>query len=300
MHNTAKPLVLSLVLLSLPSSPSAAAPGAGLLLVAHGAPGKSWTQPILHLATRVDSVLKERGERPFCRVAVAFLEFAKPTVAEAVSALEREGADSVFVLPIFIAPSGHTLRDLPNVLGQSADPDVLQQLADESTPIVRTRAHVTVGPTLAYGDFLERALVRQAKRISTRPDSEAVVILAHGDSDFAPIWRKLLIRLGAAVCGRTGISWFNFATVETGQAFLENGLPVIRQALEARPRVLVLGLYVNLPAEKIAKRHQDQLRTLLSNFRGRRVLFSSAAIVNDPDLPAWLAGLATSIRRARR
>ncbi|NOZ57805.1 MAG: hypothetical protein GXO73_13570, partial [Calditrichaeota bacterium] len=223
------------------------------------------------LAQKVDTALRQHPGPPFVRVSAAFLEFSKPNIADAVAELTQAGADTVFVLPLFVAPSSHTLRDLPNVLGHTADLEILAQLADEGTKIVHTRAHVIVGPTLAYGDFLQRALVRQTAALSKNPDSEAVVILAHGDEDFAPIWEKMLTRAGSAVCGRTGITWFDFATIETGQTFLQNGLPVIRQALDARSRVLVLGLYVNLPASRIAERYRDKLFGAAGSLRGRDV-----------------------------
>ncbi len=265
---------------------------AGLLIVAHGAPSESWCKPVAELAGKVEDVLESNGPSPFPKVTVGFLEFAHPTVAEAIRELEDDGADTVFVLPLFVAPSAHTICDLPNVLGIAAHPHVLRQLRQEGAEVAHPRARVLVGPTLAYGSFLDRALTRQAQLLSTKPDSEAVVILAHGDPEFEPIWRQLGRRIGASICGGTGISWFDVAFIEAGQTFLQNGLPAIERAAENRSRVLVLNLFVNLTARKLAKRYSSQLHERGLEDGAPTVRYSDQPLVLDPDLPRWIATVA--------
>ena len=78
-----------------------------IVLFAHGSRDPGWAEPFERLAARV------RAERPGARVALAYLEITPPTLEDAVAALVAEGARSVAVVPVFLAPGGHVRRDLP-------------------------------------------------------------------------------------------------------------------------------------------------------------------------------------------
>ena len=77
----------------------------GLLIIAHGAPWPIWNQPVLELEAKVITALG--SDNPFLTVKVCFMEFARPSVADGVTALEKAGCDCVIAVPLLIAPSSH-------------------------------------------------------------------------------------------------------------------------------------------------------------------------------------------------
>ena len=77
------------------------------ILFAHGARNPEWAQPIL--AIRDAMLTREPG----ARIEAAFLEFIPPLLPEAIDTLAAAGCDDIVIVPIFMAQSGHTKRDLP-------------------------------------------------------------------------------------------------------------------------------------------------------------------------------------------
>jgi len=80
------------------------------LLFAHGARNPDWAQPILAIRDAM------RARQPAARVEAAFLEFIAPLLPEAIDALVGAGYQDIVIVPIFMAQSGHTKRDLPALL----------------------------------------------------------------------------------------------------------------------------------------------------------------------------------------
>jgi sirohydrochlorin cobaltochelatase len=81
-----------------------------LLLFAHGARNPEWARPIL--AVR-DAIRRRAPDTP---VEAAYLEFISPTLPEAVERLVQNGCDEIAIVPMFMAQTGHTQRDLPALL----------------------------------------------------------------------------------------------------------------------------------------------------------------------------------------
>ena len=86
-----------------------------LILFAHGARDPEWARPVQAVAKRL------QAEKPDLAIAVAFLEFMTPTLAEAVSALVQSVGTqpiAIDVLPFFIAQGGHLRQEVPEMLAQ--------------------------------------------------------------------------------------------------------------------------------------------------------------------------------------
>lgn len=79
----------------------------GVLLFAHGARDPAWARPFEQVAAEL------RMRRPDAHVALAFLEFMAPTLAEAGDALVAAGCDTVAVVPLFLGAGGHVRKDVP-------------------------------------------------------------------------------------------------------------------------------------------------------------------------------------------
>ena len=82
----------------------------GLLLFAHGARDAAWARPFEAVAARL------REARPGTPLALSFLEFMSPSMADAADQLVAAGCTRVHVLPLFLGTGGHVRRDVPPLL----------------------------------------------------------------------------------------------------------------------------------------------------------------------------------------
>jgi sirohydrochlorin cobaltochelatase len=81
-----------------------------IILFAHGARNPDWAKPLE--AIRDAMIARE----PSARVELAYLEFLPPTLPEAIDRIAAGGHRDLTIVPIFMAQSGHTKRDLPALL----------------------------------------------------------------------------------------------------------------------------------------------------------------------------------------
>jgi sirohydrochlorin cobaltochelatase len=99
---------------------------AAVVLFGHGARDPEWARPME--AVRDAMVQADPG----IAVELAYLEFMTPGLGEAVDRLAARGARAITVVPLFLARSGHTKRDLPGLLdaARSAHPRLTIACAD--------------------------------------------------------------------------------------------------------------------------------------------------------------------------
>jgi sirohydrochlorin cobaltochelatase len=77
-----------------------------IVLFAHGARDTRWARTLSELRTLV------QARAPQAHVAVAFLEFQPPTLAEAIDDALADGARTIDVVPVFWASGGHVASDV--------------------------------------------------------------------------------------------------------------------------------------------------------------------------------------------
>jgi sirohydrochlorin ferrochelatase len=265
----------------------------GLLIVGHGAPMPSWNGPVLALENQVKTLLEDgEGRDVFAEVRVALMEFAEPSIHTVMCELEEAGIDEVYVLPLFIAPSGHSLFDIPTILGLYAEASMIEELSEEGITIVDTEMKVTLGPTLRTGSVLREVMLDRVTELSTDPEVESVVLLAHGDAAAEPVWDDLCQEIGSYVCSRTGIEHYDYALVEVGQSFPTKGIAAIARAAEKAERVLVVGLYLSMGVEGMAERgvlETGMMRlTAGEALRGRDIRYAVRGLLPDPRIPEWI------------
>ncbi|MEY4598073.1 MAG: Sirohydrochlorin ferrochelatase [Pseudomonadota bacterium] len=82
----------------------------GLVLFAHGARDPEWAEPFRAIAARVAAT------RPDFTVRLAFLEFQKPALADAITELVAAGNQRIRIAPLFMAQGGHLKNDVPKLL----------------------------------------------------------------------------------------------------------------------------------------------------------------------------------------
>lgn len=81
-----------------------------LILFAHGSRDPAWRAPFDRVAARV------RALRPDGQVVVAFLEFAAPSLPDAVADAAARGATAIRIVPMFLGLGGHLRHDMPGIV----------------------------------------------------------------------------------------------------------------------------------------------------------------------------------------
>ena len=227
--------------------------GAGLLIIAHGAPFPEWNKPVLDLEKQVIDLLGD--ENPFAQVKVVMMEFTKPTIADGVHEMEKAGCSRIIAVPLLIAPSSHSHWDVPALLGLYSDEEMERELKSEGAEMIRSSLPITITPTLNHGTLIPDILLDRVKALSTNPEDEALVLLAHGDEMTSPVWDKLMKRTVTYLCGKTGISYADYGFVHVGQSYDTHGVGLIAEAAEYRKRVIVVGVYLSMGVEGMHKRY---------------------------------------------
>jgi len=85
----------------------------GVIILAHGSRGARAEETLKETASRVRSSLGGTS------VILAFLQFNRPSLAEAIAAAAGEGLDQVIVVPFFLAPGVHVEQDIPRELEEA-------------------------------------------------------------------------------------------------------------------------------------------------------------------------------------
>lgn len=113
-----------------------------VLFFCHGARDPGWRVPF------DDIVVRFAAARPDVPVALAFLELMEPGFEPALASLVEAGAQRVDVVPLFLAPGGHSRRDLPALVAAA-----------------RTRwpaLEIRTAPTIAESEAMRAAIVASA------------------------------------------------------------------------------------------------------------------------------------------
>jgi len=82
----------------------------GIILLYHGSAGNEW---MAHMEWMAETV---RKSVPAALVRSACLKDFPPSLEDTVSTLAAGGATSILVVPMFMAPGGHALRDFPPLI----------------------------------------------------------------------------------------------------------------------------------------------------------------------------------------
>ncbi len=83
-----------------------------ICLIGHGSSDSKGVEEFLTLAQKLH-------KRKFCEIIESgFLEFAKPTAAEALSTCQRNGVKNIIILPGILFSGEHTQRDVPHTVGE--------------------------------------------------------------------------------------------------------------------------------------------------------------------------------------
>jgi len=267
----------------------------GLIIIAHGSPIPQWNKPVLGLENEIKTLMLQKGMQ-FSAVRVALMEFNEPSINTVIKDFEKKGITKVYAIPLLIAPSGHSLFDIPTILGMYSEEDIVNEIRSEGTEIVNTKLKITLGPTLDKSDVLKKSMLDRVEELSSKPHSEGVVLLAHGDSRFKPIWDSMCREIGFYICAKNGIEYFDYAFVEIGQSFSTEGVSVILKANRKKEKTIVVGLYLSMGVERMANNSvsfmMGQKTETKELFTGKNICFAKRGILPDKRISEWIVDLA--------
>lgn len=114
------------------------------ILLAHGARDARWKEPFAALEAGL------RARLGATHVALAYMEFTAPTMADAARELHAKGARRVLVVPVFLSGGGHVMKDVPPLVAEECErfPDVTFEIAG------------AIGEEPEVRDGIARAVVR--------------------------------------------------------------------------------------------------------------------------------------------
>lgn len=274
------------------ANPQPAIGQTGVVVIAHGSPSPRWNQAVAEVVEKVQEQLAEEPGVGGTRL--AYLEAARPSIADAVSDLTAEGCRRIVAVPMFVGASGHVFHDIPVVLGTFHHPKVAQKLQEEGITLVNPTVRITLTPPLCYGRSLDAYAVAEAKRLSQDPKQEVLLLLLHGDDDFRPKLDHRAQRVVDSVRQEVGVSSGDWCYIGTGHHYGSEAVPKIKQAVAEGRRVLVVGLFVAISARQIHKGWVRKEAGGNDPFQGRDVAFSDRILTEHPVLIDHLLALARS------
>lgn len=285
--NTTKKLIFLLALLIL-SVLEMSAKNA-LVVIAHGSPMPQWRKPVLDVEKQLRKEMA--SVKGFSYIRVAMMEFTEPTIASVVEDCEKQGVDTIYAIPLFMAPSGHSEMDIPNILGHKYDADTHAELLEEGTTFVNTKLPIIVGPTLSYDDFLEKTMLKRVQEMSKDAKDEAVLFVAHGDEQFIGFWNQKMESISSCVKEATGIGVTDYKFVAMGAKMITEMVPAIVEMSQQKPRVLVQGVYLTSSAKEMAEGFgvDEVLKEALAG-KQTEVVFSANGILpaSSKEVCAWI------------
>lgn len=241
-------LVAIAVLTILPARTTAQSPeGTGILLLAHGG-AAAWNERVTALASAIGT------SQP---IEVAFGMASRPAIQAAVEKLETRGVRSIVAVPLFISSHSSVITSTEYLLGlrtempkdlavfakmnhgapgagheghhMPADPSV-----DNTKPVL-SQVPITMTSALDHHALVAEILTDRAKSISTAPEREAVVLVAHGpvpEADNA-LWLNDMKLLAEQMKPATAFASLDWLTVR------DDAPAPIRDAAAAELRALV-------------------------------------------------------------
>jgi cobalamin biosynthesis Co2+ chelatase CbiK len=264
----------------------------GLLIIAHGSNHSQWNETVFNIEQEVTEIMGKRGIDFYDEIRVALMEVSEPSINTVIKDFEKKGIERIYAIPLFITPSGHSAYDVPTILGVYSDKKIVETIKSEGINIVNTDIKITIGPTLSYGKVLQEIMLDRVHDLSTNTSVEAVVLLSHGAAEYEPIWRNLCLEIGSYITAKTGIHCFDYAFVEVGQSFLSHGVPIILKTAEKCKRTIVVGLYLALDIEAMAKSisFNSHMMKLDGNtlFKDKNIVFSDKGLLPDKRISEWI------------
>ena len=87
----------------------------GIILFGHGSRTVEYIKPFERIRDAI------AAQQPDAVVELGFLELTQPSLDESIECLVKRGVTEISVVPIFIGPGRHVLKDLPQLAANAMD-----------------------------------------------------------------------------------------------------------------------------------------------------------------------------------
>lgn len=261
-----------------------------LIVISHGSPMPEWRKPVLDLEPMLKQKLREGKLPGISYVRVAMMEFTEPTVATVISDCEKQGIDTVFAIPLFIAPSSHSDQDIPTIIGHKFDVRTVEELKEEGTKMVHTKMPIILGPTLSFDNILEKIMVDNVKSLSKNADNEALLFISHGDKQWTSFWQHKMASISDTCQKATGIKAVDYKFVAMGYKMVRELTPVLIEYAKTKKRILIQGVYLTSTAEDIANMGIREALKESTKDTGAEIVYSSKGILptHSEEIIDWI------------
>lgn len=262
-----------------------AKPKIGLLLVNHGSHSATWRQALLDLEARVRDAILAGGIIQDVRT--AHMEYTEPSIATQAKEFDREGFTDVIVVPIFLTVSSHSADDIPTILGQKGDVQVMEELQKENIERYTPTARIHIAPLLDFSNTLQQNVLMRCRELSRQPEKEGLALIGYGDAAYDKEWGELFDTVAQHVKQNTGISEHRYGWC--GHLVHYNPDETTRTVsavLEKKDTALVIPVLVAYD-EMFQKNIIGRGIEKVEGFR-TRVLYKADAILPDPHIDDWV------------
>ena len=214
-----------------------------LLIAGHGSRDPDGVAEFLGLARAF------RDQRPDVPVAIAFLEFARPTIQEGITQLVQQGARTVVVLPGVLLAAGHAKNDMASEV----------RLARERHPGVT----IHMGRALDVdARLLQLCRLRYQEAVAGLPAAEPaetlLVLVGRGSSD--PDANASVAKVARFLQEGYPVGWATVAFSGVTAPLLPDALAVCERTgfrrIVVQPYFLFTGVLVKRIHEQVAERRQ--------------------------------------------
>lgn len=264
----------------------------GLLLVNHGSHSATWRQALLDLEARVTDSILAGGL--IHSVRTAHMEYTEPSIATQMKAFDEAGVTDVIVVPILLTVSSHSADDIPTIMGQKHDPEVVAELQSENIEIYTPAARTHFAPLLDFSDALRKNVLMRCRELSSEPATEGLTLIGYGDEAYDREWRELFDNVGRFVKREMSISHHSYGWCghlvhynpdETTQA--------VNAVLETKDKAIVIPVlvaYDDMFQKNIIGRGIERIEG-----HEQRVLYAADAILPDPAIDDWVVRISGEI-----
>lgn len=131
-----------------------------IILFAHGARDAQWEEPLRRIAAAIVAQV------PAQCVRLAFLGLRAPSLPECIAELAADACREVLIVPVFIANSGHLIRELPPLI--------------ESLRLAHPALRIALAAAVGEADPVVRAIATHALALAAAPPSDAQAAAGEG------------------------------------------------------------------------------------------------------------------------
>ncbi len=257
----------------------------GLLLINHGSRSETWRNALTDLEARVRGAILAGGIIEETKT--AFMEYTEPSIATRMKEFDDEGFTDVVIVPIFLTISSHSFEDIPTILGQKNDAQVIEELESEKIERYTPKARIHIAPLLDFSNTLPQNVLRRSRELSRNPEKEGLVLIGYGDSAYDKEWGELFDKVAEHVKQAIGISEHSYGwcghIVHYDHTETTKAINAVLEKKDAAIVIPVLVAYDEMFQKTIIGRGIAQVEN-----NQEKVLYSADSILPDTDIENWV------------